>query len=105
MSFSIGLARPIKRENWLSMKEAAAILGVSVSGLRKLIGDGQPNCPRFYQVKDGSPILFRKEWLDDWIEARSQPAKPIQPPPKAMGRKPKTGPLSPWWDDLEQGRK
>ena len=103
--FSIGLAKPIFRPNWLNTEEAAEYIGCSVKGLYKLIQRGVPYCPRYYQVGKGSPVLFKKAWLDDFIESKSQPEPVKSQPLKPKGRKPKTaGQLSPWWEDLETGR-
>lgn len=63
----------------LSLNEAAAILGCSPSGLRKLV---QRRAIRFFQLAKHSRIKFRREWLDEFIDAHSiapgAPAKPMR---------------------------
>jgi excisionase family DNA binding protein len=52
----------------LSLNEAAAVLGCSPSGLRKLV---QRRAIRFFQLAKHSRIKFRREWLDEFIDAHS----------------------------------
>ena len=53
---------------WLSLTEAAAYIGYKPGGLRKLV---RRRDIRFYQVRKHSPLRFRREWLDQFIEAHS----------------------------------
>jgi hypothetical protein len=53
---------------WISLKEAAAILDYSPSGLRKLVRRREI---RFFQIRKHSPVKFRKEWLDAFIDEHS----------------------------------
>lgn len=52
--------------------EAADILGMSESGLRKLVRRGEI---RYSQTRKGAAIRFRREWLDEFIE----PPAPVRP--------------------------
>lgn len=55
-------------EAMLSVDEAAATLGYSTSGLRKLIARREL---RYFQARPHAPIKFRREWLNEFIEAHS----------------------------------
>jgi hypothetical protein len=75
----------------LTLEEAAAQLGYSASGLRKIVnstkaGKGGAGI-LFFQVGRG-PIKFRQEWLDEFVEANA--VVPIRPRPaidlKHLGR-------------------
>jgi hypothetical protein len=78
----------------LSLNEAAAILGYKPAGLRKIVAatkEGKPGpsiC--FAQVGKG-PIRFRREWLDEFINANIVKRSP-KPQPK---RKAKSNPVEP----------
>ena len=54
-------------ENHLSKKDAAAYLGIKPCTLSKWITDG--TAPRFSKM--GSRVIFKREWLDEYVEARS----------------------------------
>lgn len=56
----------------LSLVEAAKLLGYSTSGLRKLCKNG---LIRFFQVKPHSPLKFKREWIDEFIEQKSHPTE------------------------------
>jgi hypothetical protein len=56
--------------------EAARILGVSVSGLRKMC---RRRAIRFRQAKPHAPIYFERAWIAEYIERRS-----IKPPARAV---------------------
>ena len=62
----------------LSLRQAAAYLGMSDSGLRKIT---RKRRIRFAQQSRWSRIKFRREWLDEFIEATS--VTPVMPVPKA----------------------
>lgn len=53
----------------LNLREAASYLGVSRTSLQKLFSEDMGSVPRHQRV--GHQILFRKEWLDEWLEACS----------------------------------
>ena len=67
----------------LSFEESANYLGMSVSGLRKIVRKGKI---RYFQSGRCGRIKFKKEWLDDYIEENSQHR---QEPPAKVGRKKK----------------
>ncbi len=57
----------------LSITEAAAELNYSVSGVRKLVRQGKL---RAFQHAKGSRLLFKQEWLDEFVDAGSTPEPP-----------------------------
>ncbi len=57
----------------LDLKEAAVLLGMSESGLRKLV---RRNKIKYYQAGKGRSIKFRKEWIDDHINETSTETAP-----------------------------
>jgi len=67
----------------LTLEEAAELLGYSTSGLRKIVNrtkaGKQGATIRFFQVGKG-PIKFRRDWLNEFIDANS--IMPIQRRPK-----------------------
>jgi hypothetical protein len=56
----------------VGLVEAARMLGVSVSGLRKMC---RRRAIRYRQAKPRSPIYFERAWIAEYIERRS-----IKPP-------------------------
>jgi hypothetical protein len=58
----------------LTLEEAAAQLGYSASGLRKIVNNTKSGkcgaAIQFFQVGRG-PIKFRQEWLDEFVEANA----------------------------------
>lgn len=52
----------------LTIAEAARILGISTSGLRKLVSR---SAIRFAQSAKHAPIRFRREWLDEFIDGKA----------------------------------
>jgi excisionase family DNA binding protein len=88
---------------WLSIGEAATRIGKSASGLRKLI---QKNKIRFQQDGHGSPVLFRPEWLDEYLEATTRgPQERVAVPRKVSCRCKKPGPTDRWWEIMNIGKK
>jgi len=75
-------------EALLDLNEAAALLGYSVSGLRKLVSRREV---RFFQARPHAPIKFRRAWLDDFIDSNS--IEPGAPPVIAKRKKPKREPF------------
>lgn len=74
----------------ISLSEAAELLGYSTSGLRKLVAR---RAIQFFQARPHSPIKFRREWLDEFVEAGS--IKPGAPATAQKRRKPKRDPIEP----------
>jgi hypothetical protein len=60
----------------LGLAEAARMLGMSVSGLRKMCSR---RAIRYRQSKPHAPIYFEREWVAEYIERRS-----IKPPARAV---------------------
>jgi len=67
----------------LTIQQAATALGLSVSGLRKLVRGGSI---RFAQRTKHAVIRFRREWLDDYANAKAAPARPVRSIPKQRRR-------------------
>ncbi|MFA5866343.1 MAG: helix-turn-helix domain-containing protein [Actinomycetota bacterium] len=67
---------PFKPEKFYSIPEAAAYLHVAVSTMYKIARDRQI---RF--IKTGKEIMFRKEYLDEYLESR---VFEIVPPDQGM---------------------
>lgn len=65
-------------DEYLSIEEAAPLVGCSVSGLRKIV---DRKAIKYYQSVKGSPIMFRREWLDDYVERNT--VTPPTPPAKS----------------------
>jgi excisionase family DNA binding protein len=62
-------------DEYLGIEEAASRLGCSVSGLRKIV---DRKAIMYFQAVKGSPILFRQEWLDEYVERNtSTPPTPF----------------------------
>lgn len=61
-----GVAEP---EPWLGVKEAAAYLGCSTDRIYELVSQrkGNPDAGVEFR-KDGSRLVFRREWLDAVLE-------------------------------------
>jgi hypothetical protein len=78
-------------ESLLNLAEAAALLGYAPSGLRKIVNrtkHGEPGAViRFMQVGRG-PIRFRREWLEQFIDANTTGPKPVD---RSPARKPLQG--------------
>ena len=60
----------------LGLVEAAALLGCSVSGLRKMC---HRRAIRYRQAKPHAPIYFERSWIEEYIERKS-----IKPPARAV---------------------
>lgn len=59
----------------IPLSRAAKLLGYSTSGLRKLVSR---RAIQYFQVQPHSPIKFKREWLDDFINAGSvEPGAPV----------------------------
>src|SRR3954462_4614236 len=67
-------------EPLLSLDEAAKLLGYKASGLRKIVTrtrhGGQGAKIKFFQVGQG-PIKFRREWIEEFIQANTVEPKSI----------------------------
>ncbi len=68
----------------LSLKEAAVLLGMSESGLRKLVRRGKI---KYYQAGKGRNIKFRKEWIDAHIDGNSHENDVPQIAPRQLVRR------------------
>ena len=81
-----------KTDELISLESAARLLGYTPSGLRKIVRrtkQGKPGATiQFVQVGKG-PIRFKREWLDEFVEANSvaPPQRPPTPNPRAAARK------------------
>ncbi len=70
----------------MTINQAADYLGYSVSGLRKLVNRG---IIRYFQATEGAALKFKREWLDDFIEANTKPSEQKE---SAKRRSPKFDP-------------
>jgi hypothetical protein len=81
-------SRAAARKQMLSLKDAAAYLGMTVSGLRKLVDKNEIH---YFQRKAHSPIMFKAEWLDEYVSGHTHGLK-HQPtrttPPRRQRRTP-----------------
>jgi hypothetical protein len=68
----------------ISLSEAAEFLGYSTSGLRKLV---RRHVIQFFQARAHSPIKFRREWLDEFIDAGSVKPGEVEAPRRSRKRK------------------
>jgi hypothetical protein len=59
------------RGGWLSIREAAPLIGYSEKGLRKLVMERRI---RFNQTRYHGRIVFRKQWLQDFNESHTHSA-------------------------------
>ena len=76
----------------LTLQEAASILGYSVKGLRKIVDRSRAKASgartrgptiRFFQAVKGSPVKFRQEWLEEFIEQHTvNPSNGVPKPRK-----------------------
>jgi excisionase family DNA binding protein len=53
-----------KTDRWLTVEDAAAYLGCAKQRIYNLVSQR-----RLRHVKDGSRVLFRRQWLDEHLEA------------------------------------
>jgi hypothetical protein len=91
----------------LRLKDAAEYIGTTASGLRKLVDKKEI---RYFQRKVHSPILFKPEWLDDYIGCHThdwEEQTPTAPPRrKKQGikapNKPAEGRLGFRWDWMKK---
>jgi hypothetical protein len=58
--------------NLLNLQQAARDLGLTPSGLRKLVAKKEI---RYFQRKAHSPIMFRPEWLEEYVEKHTVASK------------------------------
>jgi excisionase family DNA binding protein len=70
-----GMIQPA--DKLLTLREAAAYLGYSPSGLRKIVSK---RAIRYSQVGQG-PIRFRREWLDEFVAVHTVDPRQIERSP------------------------
>ena len=76
----------------LTLQQAADALGYSVKGLRKIVDRSRAKASgvrtrgptiRFFQPAKGSPVKFREEWLEEFVEQHTvNPGDGVAPPRK-----------------------
>jgi len=80
----------------IGIDRAARLLGLSVSGVRKLVDRSRKTAKgesvrgpviRFHQARPGGPILFRPEWIDDYVDGHTVDTPPTHTPPTSRTRK------------------
>lgn len=80
----------------LTLPEAAEALGYTVKGLRKIVdrsrakaNGGRTRGPtiKFFQPMPGSPIRFREEWIEEFIEENTTDPANGAPPARKRRQK------------------
>jgi hypothetical protein len=101
-------------EGMLNLERAAAYLGCTVHGLRKVVTRTQQSREgkhikgptiEFFQQRKWSTILFRREWLDEYVERNhlraGSPKQPVtQKRRQAAGQNPSPLPGGDKWAGL-----
>ena len=90
------MSQPIQNGDLLSLEEAAAVLGYTVKGLRKIVDRSRSRAHgartrgptiKFFQTSRGAPVKFRPEWVEDFIDKHT--INPERGAPKSNGTKKK----------------
>ncbi len=68
----------------INLRRAAEYLGLTPSGLRKLVAKREV---RYFQRKRHSPIMFKREWLDEYVAKHTFVPKDEMPPAKRTNRR------------------
>ena len=68
-------------EGLLSLREAAALLGYTEKGLRKIIAR---RGIQYFQSQRWGPIKFKREWLDEFVESRAEKRPVARPASKPV---------------------
>ncbi len=85
-----------RNDGMLRLQEAAEYLGYTVKGLRNLVARTRGSLAgaetegptiHFFQATKGGPILFRKEWLDQFVREHQVDACAYQPAPPRPARR------------------
>lgn len=61
--------RKVRRSAFLNLKEAAAYLRYEESWFRQVVKSG---LVKHWQARKNAPIKFKKEWLDEFVEATTK---------------------------------
>lgn len=61
------MPKPSSDATMLSVKEAAAILGISRTQMLHLLSGRFPG-PRLKHARAGRRIIIRRQWLEAWLE-------------------------------------
>lgn len=64
----------LEHKIWMNLNEASAHLSLSQSFIRRLVSEGQIEYTR--SSSGSSKLLFKREWLDAYLEARMSNVKP-----------------------------
>ena len=71
------MGQPKQNGDLLDLKEAAAALGYTVKGLRKIVDRSRARAHgartrgptiKFFQTSRGAPVRFRPEWIEEFID-------------------------------------
>jgi hypothetical protein len=73
----------------LNLEQAAAVLGCSESGLRKIVRRREIH---FFQARKHSPLKFKPEWLAEYIDRHDTPPDESSEAPAARQRQPRPAP-------------
>jgi len=60
-------------KTWMNLNEASAHLSLSQSFIRRLVSEGKIEYTR--SSSQSSKLLFKREWLDAYLEARMSTLK------------------------------
>ncbi len=64
----------LEHKIWMNLNEASAHLSLSQSFIRRLVSEGQIEYTR--SSSQSSKLLFKREWLDAYLEARMSTVNP-----------------------------
>jgi excisionase family DNA binding protein len=62
----------LEHKIWMNLNEASAYLSLSQSFIRRLVSEGKIEYTR--SSSQSSKLLFKREWLDGYLEARMSTA-------------------------------
>jgi hypothetical protein len=71
-------APPVTADRWLTLREAATLLGYTDKGLRKIVARKGID---FFQSQPWAPIKFKREWVESFVDEHStQKRGPVSRP-------------------------
>jgi len=62
----------LEHKTWMNLNESSSYLSLSQSFIRRLVSEGQIEYTR--SSSQSSKLLFKREWLDAYLEARMSTA-------------------------------
>lgn len=70
------LKRIDSMKNLLTLKQAAEILNVSESTVRRLVNDGELRSKQLGKNKSRKTVRIRQEWIDDYLDNDAFKSRP-----------------------------